>query len=216
MTKAEIKGDIVAYKTMKHAGETYYIVSHDFRGEITFLVKITAGKYISVVCEDKEFAAYALRHQGVSFNISFGKKLKELYKEIIGKEFTAALENSSYPGGGKLSKTVHNITRPDESIGIELFAHVYYLLIAYGLRRNKAEMTKMMTRKDKTVLWYKGVEKTVESCRVADLDIYGGNSIILENAYLDGTNERLNDKRGIYKYLEAYLNQLTAINKNLK
>ena len=73
-----------------------------------------------------------------------------------------------------------------------------------------------MTRKDKTVLWYKGVEKTVESCRVADLDIYGGNSIILENAYLDGTNERLNDKRGIYKYLETYLNQLTAINKNLK
>ncbi len=98
----------------KYKNKDWYVISHTHNYTGYYLARFSDDK-IEVVCNEYEFAKYCLENKGVSLNMSFGKALKEIYKLVKGKSF------------GK---------RPDEHIGIELYAHVYYYLVALGLEKN--------------------------------------------------------------------------------
>ena len=174
----------------------WYVISHTHNYTGYYLARFLDDR-IEVVCNEYYFAKYCLENKGVSLNISFGKALKEIYKLVKGKDF------------GK---------RPDEHIGIELYAHVYYYLVALGLEKNfltirmatgavdglvvygkglmylkekfdQKEWDKVLNLKDNNLI-IGGIRETKKSTEIADLDLFGGNSKKVVDRFHDGATER--------------------------
>lgn len=180
----------------KYKNKDWYVISHTHNYTGYYLARFLDNK-IEVVCNEYYFAKYCLENKGVSLNMSFGKALKEIYKLVKGKSF------------GK---------RPDEHIGIELYAHVYYYLVALGLEKKfletrtrtgdidglvvygkglmylgekiaEKEWKKVLNLKDNNFI-IGGIRETKKSTEIADLDLFGGNSDDVVKRFHHGAVER--------------------------
>ena len=186
------------------------MITHDYNGTVSFLAQFYNDK-ISVVCDDRDFGSHSLRNRGIGYNNSFGNKLKQVYKEIMGKEFAVIekVKTGGLAGGFEERKN----ERTDESIGIELFIHVYYLVIARLIQRGDNVVKEMMTKTDQEIFRNKGTAGVERSCIIADLDLWGGNYEKLILSYRMGHIERKTAKRDIFKHLMLRTDALTYLSK---
>ncbi|MCP1225616.1 hypothetical protein [Sebaldella sp. S0638] len=180
-----------------YRGMDWYVISHTHNNTGYYLARFLRDR-IQVVCNEYYFVKYCLENKGISLNISFGKALREIYKIITGNSFGE---------------------RSDEDIGIELYAHVYYYLMALGLEVDYKNAVKKTSGVDGIVILNKGlgyinekiseqkwidlitttnekyfaegIRRTKLSTEVADLDLFGGNSRDVVNQFKRGSIERV-------------------------
>ena len=206
----------------KYKEKDWYVISHTHNYTGYYLARFLDDR-IEVVCNEYYFAKYCLENKGVSLNISFGKALKEIYKLVKGKAFGE---------------------RSDEEIGIELYAHVYYYLVALGLEKkfletrivtgavaglvvygkglmylkekfDKKEWDKVLNLKDNNLI-IGGIRETKKSTEIADLDLFGGNSIDVVKRFHNGATERkvLNTEFFLKKIVLSSVGKPYSINES--
>ena len=179
-----------------YRGTEWYVIAHVHNQTGYYLARFLRDR-IQIVCNEYYFIRFRLENKGISLNISFGKSLRNIYKIVTGNSFG---------------------DRTDEHIGIELYAHVYYYLMALGLEMNYRNAVKKVGGVDGAVIlnrglghlsekisgqrWFdlitttnaeffdEGIRRTKLSTEIADIDLFGGNSNSVVEQFKRGSADR--------------------------
>ena len=208
---------MMIYKKDVYKSDDYHVIKNNYGRDVYFLAQFIKGDRIRVVCDDMDFAAFCLDNQGEQFNKSFGKKLKDIYLKHTNEKFGKMIKNKVSHGGGVFTDNMVYSERTEESVGLEMFVHVFYLLMGYGYINDELNMSKKISIPDAILRMKKGKEDMVKSCLVADIDIINGNSKWINGTYRTGSLNRKLFNKDVYSFLKRnYICYLTTINSKEK
>ena len=149
---------MMKYKKDVYKSDDYHVIKNNYGRDVYFLAQFIKGDRIRVVCDDMDFAAFCLDNQGEQFNKSFGKKLKDIYLKHTNEKFGKMIKNKVSHGGGVFTDNMVYSERTEESVGLEMFVHVFYLLMGYGFKYDKKNIFKKISTSDFVLKLFKNEE----------------------------------------------------------